>query len=143
LNVHPQISITHTHGIAAAIATLQPHSRVGIDIEDSGRVASNYEKLAFREEERKMLAGVAPDRHNEWALRLWTAKEALSKALGQGFHQGLHSLHITGFDVSSGSVEIELADALAALFPGLRGKKLNAHTSIQGKLSVATALLHI
>jgi acyl transferase domain-containing protein/phosphopantetheinyl transferase len=141
LNVLPQISITHSHGVAAAIATVQANQRVGIDIEVVGRAAENFEKIAFREEERGMLAGLPPDKHNEWALRLWTAKEALSKALGQGFHQGLHSLHITGFDLAKGTVEMELADALTALFPALKGKKLSAHTSIQGQLSVATAIL--
>jgi acyl transferase domain-containing protein/phosphopantetheinyl transferase len=138
-----QISLTHSHGVAAAIASIQPGTHVGIDIEAAGRNAENYEKLAFREEERQMLAGLAPDKHNEWALRLWTAKEALSKALGQGFHQGLHSLHITGFDLSSGFVKMQLADALAVLFPALKGKELSAWTSIQGKLSVATAMLKV
>jgi phosphopantetheinyl transferase len=143
LNVHPHISITHTHGVAAAIASLQSGSRVGIDIEEAGRAAENYEKIAFREEERKMLAALGPDHHNAWALRLWTAKEALSKALGQGFHQGLHSLHITGFDLSAGGVEMQLADTLAALFPSLKGRTFTAQTSIQGKFSVATAILNL
>jgi acyl transferase domain-containing protein/phosphopantetheinyl transferase len=143
LNLHPQISLTHSHGVAAAIATLKANQRVGIDIESAGRAAENFERIAFREEEQQMLAGLAPGKHNEWALRLWTAKEALSKALGQGFHQGLHSLHITGFDLAKGSVEMEIADALAVLFPALKGKKLSAHTSIQGQLSVATAILTV
>jgi phosphopantetheine--protein transferase-like protein len=141
--LHPQISITHSHGVAAAIATLQTNQRVGIDIESVGRAAEHFEKIAFREEERQMLSRLSPDKHNEWALRLWTAKEALSKALGQGFHQGLHSLQITGFDLANGTVEMELADALAVLFPALKGKQLSAHTSIQGQLSVATAILTV
>jgi phosphopantetheine--protein transferase-like protein len=140
LGVHPSVSITHSHGIAAAAATLTPGAHVGIDIETVDRPASHYESIAFREEERKMLAQLPPNRHDEWALRLWTAKEAVSKALGQGFHQGLHSLHITAFDMESGRVDLELADALATVFPALRGRKLSAFTSRDAGLAVATTV---
>ncbi len=141
LGIQPSISITHSHGIAAAAATLKPHAHVGIDIETLDRPASHYENLAFREEERRMLALTSPERHNEWALRLWTAKEAVSKALGQGFHQGLHSLHILGFDPATGHVQLALSEALSAMFPALRGKSVTAITASDGKLAVAAAVL--
>jgi phosphopantetheine--protein transferase-like protein len=141
LGVKPAISISHSHGIAVAMASLEPKTHVGIDIETLDRPASHYESLAFRDEERKMLSQVPPARHDEWALRLWTAKEAVSKALGQGFHQGLHSLHITGFDEQSGKVKIELGEALAKMFPKQRGKSIQTVTARNGNLAVATTLL--
>lgn len=141
LQVKPSISITHSHGVAAAVASLDPQARVGIDIETLDRPASHYEKLAFREEERAMLATVSSDQHDEWALRLWTAKEAVSKALGQGFHQGLHSLHITNFDVATGRVELELSDVLVAMFPELGGKKIIAVTGRDSKLATAASVI--
>ena len=143
LGVQPTISITHSHGIAAAMASLDPRARVGIDIETLERPASHYEKLAFREEERAMLAKVPADRHDEWALRLWTAKEAVSKALGQGFHQGLHSLHITNFDMETGHIELQLSDVLVTMFLELAGKKIVAVTARDTKLAVATAVIVI
>ena len=88
-----------------------------------------------------MLANLPASQHDEWALRLWTAKEAVSKALGQGFHQGLHSLHITGFDTQSGSVDLTLGDGLRALFPALAGRKLTAITGRDNNLAVATAVI--
>ncbi len=141
LAVRPSISITHSHGVAAAIASLAPGIRVGIDVETLERPASHYEKLAFRDQERAMLAKVSPASHDEWALRLWTAKEAVSKALGQGFHQGLHSLHITNFDIDSGRIELELSDVLVAMFPDLTGRKLIALTRRDGHVAVATAVI--
>ena len=142
LGVKPSISITHSHGVAAAVASLDPRARVGIDIETLDRPASHYEKLAFRDQERAMLTErVAAGQHDEWALRLWTAKEAVSKALGQGFHQGLHSLHITNFDKATGQVELELSDALVAMFPELAGKKVFAMTQRDARLAVATAII--
>ncbi len=139
LDLHPSISITHSHGIAAAVASVGPAVQVGIDIETTDRPASHYEKLAFREEERQMLARVPSAQHDEWALRLWTAKEAVSKALGQGFHQGLHSLHIVSFDEASGLVELELAQGLASLFPNLRGRVIQATTGREANLAFASA----
>jgi phosphopantetheinyl transferase len=141
LRVQPSISITHSHGIAAALATLEPGSHPGIDIETQ-REAKHFESIAFRDDEREMLGRkVAADRHDEWAIRLWTAKEAVSKALGQGFHQGLHSLHITDFDGAAGTVDLKLSNELAALFPHFAGKKLIAHTGLRGSLAFTTALL--
>jgi acyl transferase domain-containing protein/phosphopantetheinyl transferase len=141
LRVQPSISITHSHGIAAALATLEPGSHPGIDIETQ-REAKHFESIAFRDDEREMLGRkVAADRRDEWAIRLWTAKEAVSKALGQGFHQGLHSLHITDFDGAAGTVDLKLSNELAALFPHFAGKKLIAHTGLRGSLAFATALL--
>ncbi len=142
LHVKPSISITHSHGIAAAMATLEPGAHPGIDIETK-REARHFEAIAFREDERALLASKAPaDRHDEWALRLWTAKEAVSKALGQGFHQGLHSLHITGFDTAKETVDLKLSPELAPLFPAFAEKKLTAHTGLRGLLSFAAAVLH-
>ena len=141
LGIQPVISISHSHGIAVGMASLDPKTHVGIDIETLDRPASHYESLAFRDEERKMLAQVPAARHDEWALRLWTAKEAVSKALGQGFHQGLHSLHITSFDEHSGKVKLELGETLAAMFPNQRSKTISTLTARTGNLAVATAVL--
>ena len=141
LRVRPAISITHSHGIAAALATLAPDSHPGIDIE-TAREAKHFESIAFRADELELLRRKAPtERHDEWALRLWTAKEAVSKALGQGFHQGLHSLHITDFDLAGETVDLQLSPELAALFPAFAAKKLTAHTGLRGSLTFATALL--
>jgi len=137
LGVKPVISITHSHGIAAAAATLDRGSMIGIDMELAGRTADSYERLAFREQERDWLGKLPATEHDEWALRLWTAKEAVSKALGQGFHQGLHSLHVEVTDFQAGTVEIELSNGLAAMFPHLAGRKIQARTERDGEVMTA------
>ena len=137
LNVKPAISITHSHGIAAAAATLTPGAMVGIDIEMAGRHAEHFERIAFREEERAWLQKLPAAQHDEWALRLWTAKEAASKALGQGFHQGLHALHMAAADTLSGKVDLQISGALESMFPKLIGKTIAAHSERDGSLMAA------
>ena len=49
-----------------------------------------------------LLAALPPDLRQEWALRMWCAKEAVGKALGRGLSAGLLAFHITRADIASG-----------------------------------------
>lgn len=78
----PEISIAHNDGIG--IAVLAPSgSPIGIDFEPCARLDNEVVAHQFGSEERRIMARFEPDesaRH----IRLWTMKEALSKALRCG-----------------------------------------------------------
>ena len=81
----PSFNVSHA-GRWCVVAT-DDTRRVGIDIEDTtreveigavaGRVCSSYELDSF--------SGLAPDEQRGRFFELWTAKEAVLKALGTGF----------------------------------------------------------
>ena len=88
----PVVSISHSDGIAAAIAALDARTLVGIDVERVSGRADGFERLAFTPPERALLDTVPVGDRLEWHLRLWCAKEAVAKAFGRGFAHGLHSV---------------------------------------------------
>ena len=62
------------------------------------------------------------------AMRFWCAKEALVKALGQGFANGIHAVGVRKAELETGIVGLEVGDGLLKEFPELRGKEILTHT---------------
>jgi phosphopantetheinyl transferase/acyl carrier protein len=124
----PAISIAHSHGVAVAVAVAGPGVLAGVDVESLSRSRENYESIAFSGDERGLLDSVDEELRQEWALRMWCAKEAVGKALGRGLSAGLLSFQITRIDTASGSVGLELRNAALQDFPELRGKSLTIIT---------------
>jgi phosphopantetheinyl transferase/acyl carrier protein len=125
----PSLSIAHSEGTAVALAALDPETRVGIDLEALRHRREDYEAIAFSADERGLLATLPRELRQEWALRMWCAKEAVGKALGRGLSAGLLAFHITGIATAGGTVEIELRDGALSQCPQLRGKSLNVYTA--------------
>ncbi len=73
----------------------------------------SFEKAAFTEAERKLLSELSTDR-TETLTRFWCAKEAVSKALGQGMIEGPQSVVVTEFDPASGEVIVEISERFAS-----------------------------
>ncbi len=81
--VAPVLSLTHSNGIAAALAAVDgAASAWGIDIESLHRPGKGFPDLAFAPEERLMLPSPDALEFEDWCLRFWCAKEAVGKALG-------------------------------------------------------------
>jgi phosphopantetheinyl transferase/acyl carrier protein len=124
----PALSIAHSQGTAVALAVLDPHARVGIDLESLSHRREDFQTIAFSSDERSLLAALPPDWRQEWALRMWCAKEAVGKALGRGLSAGLLAFHITRVETASGMIEVALRDGALAQSPQFRGKSLNVYT---------------
>ena len=125
----PSISIAHSNGVAVAMAVLDPQAGVGIDLENVERRRQDYESIAFAEDERMLLAAMPEELREEWALRMWCAKEAVGKALGRGLSAGLLALHITRAETGTGCIEVELRHGALIALPELRGKPLSVYTT--------------
>lgn len=75
-------NVSHTDG--AALFAFATGVRIGVDIEHGDR-RLHVEGIARKfmaPDERQMLAGLEPDARRRALLRLWTCKEAMSKATG-------------------------------------------------------------
>ena len=129
LGIHPVISIAHSHGTAVALAALHPGQLVGIDLENLAQRREDFGAIAFDPDERGMLAALPPGWRQEWALRMWCAKEGVAKALGRGFSSGIQAFHIARAETGSGVMQLQLRDRALQHFPRLRGIPILAHTA--------------
>jgi len=114
---------------------------VGVDLESLSHGRENYEAIAFHPDERRLLADLPSDSRQEWALRMWCAKEAVGKALGRGLSAGLLAFHITRIETATGNVALELRDGALEQFPHLRGKLLTIYTVRESKF-VFSAIIY-
>lgn len=139
----PVLSLSHTDGWAAAMAGLPEDvgPYVGIDLERvvKPRRAATFEELAFRDEERHLLADVPVGELEQWLYRLWCAKEAVAKATGYGLIEGPSSVAVVAADRAMETVLLQLRGHLAQLCPSLAGVDLIAHTRHDPSLGLAVA----
>jgi phosphopantetheine--protein transferase-like protein len=122
------VSIAHSHGAAVALAVLGAETRVGVDLENLTHRREDFEAIAFSPDERSLLSALPGDMRDEWALRMWCAKEAVGKAVGRGLSAGLLAFHVVRAG-AGGTVEVELRDGALRECPQLRGKLLNVYTA--------------
>jgi phosphopantetheinyl transferase/acyl carrier protein len=134
----PALSIAHSQGAAVALAALDPQTLLGVDLESLTHRRENFAAIAFSTDERQRLAALPPELKDEWALRMWCAKEAVGKALGRGLSAGLLAFHITRIETSTGIIEIEVRDAATTHLPQLRGKSLIVYTARKSNFVFST-----
>jgi len=132
LGVQPSVSISHSFGTAVAMAVLDAGQGVGIDLENVHQRRENFESIAFSGDERDLLSALESAIRQEWALRMWCAKESVGKALGRGLSAGMQAFHITGLEPANGLIHLELRAGALEQFPRLRGQTLAAHTLREG-----------
>jgi phosphopantetheinyl transferase len=132
----PYVSLSHTDGLLAGIASTRPY--VGIDVEKIAPREASFEQVAFTADERALLAEFA-DR-DEGVTRLWCAKEAVAKAVGRGLSEGTHSVIVRDLDAHTGLARVELGEALAAEFPALAGSPLKVVTLHEKNYIVAATV---
>jgi acyl transferase domain-containing protein/phosphopantetheinyl transferase (holo-ACP synthase) len=106
----PVVSLTHSHGEAAALAMLAAPGTVavGLDVERLVPRPEGFATAALGEQERVLLEGLPAEAAEEWLLRLWCAREAAGKALGTGLGTGATAPRASALDASSGAVQVEL-----------------------------------
>jgi phosphopantetheinyl transferase len=101
------ISITHKADRAAAVAAFV--AGVGIDLETLSAKESGFEKLALLPQEIEFIDSLPADQKNALIVRLWSAKEALGKALGSGLSANPRSLCATLIKASGDYAQFEVA----------------------------------
>ncbi|WP_419992803.1 4'-phosphopantetheinyl transferase family protein [Streptomyces boninensis] len=81
-----QIDISLSHTDDLLLVGLTTRGLIGVDAELAGRqlYRNNLDKHICTPQERRDLERLPPEERNPSLLRLWTLKEAYSKAIGQG-----------------------------------------------------------
>lgn len=139
----PALSLTHSQGVAVALAAENAENLiVGIDLECLRPERDGFEKLAFTPEELALTASSGLPESKEWLLRGWCAKEAVSKALGRGLLGGLRDLIMRQLNGDSGGVLLEISGKLARELPHLTGRPLEAYTFKEGEFIFAITAIN-
>src|SRR5262249_26898955 len=137
----PVTSIAHADGIAVAIAGDDVHCcGIGVDIERDREMDNGFETIAFGPHEQTLLSALKGSSRHEWPLRVWCAKEALAKALGQGLVGGPRSVKACQVDANTGVVTMALSGELTKRFPDLDGADLMAYTAREAGLIFAMSV---
>jgi phosphopantetheine--protein transferase-like protein len=97
LACHPGLVLSFSSSGATALACASKTRDVGIDIEslrtiaDAARLSARF----FSPPEAELVARALPEERDRLFLRLWTAKEAGLKAVGEGIETGLNRFTIS------------------------------------------------
>jgi phosphopantetheine--protein transferase-like protein len=142
LGIVPVVSISHSHGVAGALAALDRRHLIGIDIESVSQRKAGFETAAFTPAERRLVASLRDEQQKEWYLRLWCAKEAVGKALGCGLAGGITVLEVQTAEFEDGAVKLRLGPSLAAEFPEFRDREIVTYTAREGDF-VSSAVVHL
>lgn len=97
----PDINLSHCTGLAAAALTMD--GRIGIDVESLDRDvnAEGLAKRYFTADETRVIEQAPEGGRNETFLRVWTAKEAVMKAIGRGLLIPLTDVRV---DIATGEI---------------------------------------
>jgi acyl transferase domain-containing protein len=132
----PLVCLAHAGGRAVAVAV--PGSAgagVGVHLERIDCAGEDAERTALTRQERDLLAALRQAGTEYWPLRVWCAKQAAARALGQGLAEGPQALIALKVDEGEGIVCLGLAGRGAAPTP-----VLTAFTLREGDWIVATCL---
>ncbi|MDJ0660069.1 MAG: 4'-phosphopantetheinyl transferase superfamily protein [Crocosphaera sp.] len=94
-NINLQFNVSHSENIA--IYGITCRYLIGVDVEYIRPMleADNLAKRFFSEKEFEYIRELSPEEKDKGFFRLWTAKEAYLKAIGQGISGGLDKVEIS------------------------------------------------
>ncbi|MBL6967661.1 MAG: polyketide synthase dehydratase domain-containing protein [Desulfobacteraceae bacterium] len=102
-------SVSHDSRFAIAVAS---NGRVGVDVEEISERVLKSRRLYMNENERCLVKG-SPLGEIEASVRIWTTKEAISKALGIGLAESWERVTVKDIGVSESIMEINNKDHAA------------------------------
>lgn len=100
----PGVSFSVSHSGRHGLVAISERRSVGVDVEwiDAGFDWRSIADLVCSAQERRVIENVSPERHGLHFYRVWTAKEALVKAVGLGIGNDLASITV---HASAGELE--------------------------------------
>ncbi len=135
---HLDLSIAHTSKLI--VAAVAANARLGIDIEMVNRdLSDEFTKGVFNDSELELAAhtGEGPVA----ILRMWCAKESISKALGVGIRYSPKDLQIISLDPVSGEIQLQATGQWIEEFKPMKGRKATIYSSIYSEHVFAACML--
>jgi malonyl CoA-acyl carrier protein transacylase/phosphopantetheinyl transferase len=128
----PSVTLAHSNGVAVAVAGSRAKSGLlGVDLQAIPQPKSGSVPQAFSPDEQEILTSLPAALRDEWSMRFWSAKEAIARALGQGFPDGPDIVRIRSLDRQEGIVHGNIHGKLADQFPQFVGKNIPTYTTVE------------
>ncbi|NHJ47486.1 MAG: KR domain-containing protein, partial [Asgard group archaeon] len=139
------LSISHSNGYAVAVSN--GSKSIGIDLEQIEPRDDSFVQEMLSPTEIKLLKDKNIELTHEIITKIWTAKEAVLKALGIGLNIDLHYLKISTINDNKFILNLEttkIQDKVKASIPELKGKSnLNLKVNVSSNDKYAAALCFI
>ncbi len=138
------VTISHQgpYAVALAVHAGDAVKNVGVDFDKIEPKGKGFETESFTEDEIALI-----DAHErsggdraEMQLRLWTIKEAVLKALGQGFALSLKSVRVMSLD--GDDVTVELGESARACLDDFDAEAIDVDSWTRDNYAYALAWLH-
>ena len=132
------ISIAHAEGSAIAIAGAKDSSQAcGIDLEPVRNRGNDFVNMAFTPKEVALFEGKPESEKWEIITRLWCAKEALAKAIGQGLAGAPKTFEISDYDGQSGQMTVNAINTSpTTVFTAILDDVVIALTALNAPVSI-------
>ncbi len=139
--VSAKLDLTIAHTSRLVVAAVAPSSRIGIDIESTGRTLSvDFTRGVFDDTVENGLADSMPGSSYPH-LRFWCAKEAVSKALGTGIRYSPKEMLVVSCVPETGDLEVKLTGQWLDAFKQFTGRTIPVHTAILREHVIASCIL--
>jgi acyl transferase domain-containing protein/phosphopantetheinyl transferase len=136
----PSVSLANSNGTGAAIAS-ERSIGCGIHLANLDTAADTIEHMYLSPEERDRLKSLQLAQNIEWLLRLWSAKQAMAKALGSVLSDQPEDFKLRALDKQTGRVELSISEKQLEEVAQFTQSPLAVQTFSHGDLIVAIAHL--
>jgi phosphopantetheinyl transferase (holo-ACP synthase) len=124
-----KIDLAIAHTAQFVVAVVAANARVGVDVEARDRdLSDEFTRGVFTPEEQELATQVADA--PSAILRLWCAKESVSKALGTGIRYSPKELVVESFQPDTGEMDVRLEGQWLENFKMFTGRTVRVSSSI-------------
>ncbi|MEI7989293.1 MAG: 4'-phosphopantetheinyl transferase superfamily protein [Chloroflexota bacterium] len=108
------LSISHRERMAFCALSFSPGLKIGADVEKIESYPASFIETFFTQDEINSVKSCAPQQRDAWVVLVWSLKEAVLKALGEGLRLDTRHIKIqpvSGLDAEDSmwrSIEIKL-----------------------------------
>jgi phosphopantetheine--protein transferase-like protein len=134
----PGVSLANSNGTGAAIAS-ERRVGCGIHLANLDAAAETIEHMYLSPEDRNRLKSLQLAQNIEWLLRLWSAKQAMAKALSSVFSDQPKDFKLRAIDKQTGRIELSISDKQLDEVAQFTQSSLAVQTFSHGDLIVASA----
>jgi phosphopantetheinyl transferase len=138
IEVLPSVCLAYANGTGAAIAS-DPSIGWGMHLVNPDNAAETIAHMHLSSAERNRLKSLQLAQDTKWLARLWSAKQAMAKALNNDLSYRPEDFNLLALDKQSGRIELRISKEQIAQGAQFTRSPLAAQTFNHGDLIVAIA----
>lgn len=122
------VSLSHTNGVAVALASFQTDGKPGVDAEEITTREPDFAARFLKADELNYLEKCAPNERDAELTRLWSAKESVYKALGGALELTSFSIEIPTLTPNVMAISNANSPSKFRVFSEIAGEHVRSYT---------------